>query len=383
MKKNITICLILILLCSIISPAQAVKDSWSIGMGFSYPRFISSDVRPDEKNYGAFLSLQRNFSEDVALRLSGIYNHVTGFVPPGLYKYPDETPADGAGTFTTIFSGNIDLLYYLDPCSPASPYFGVGAGLVHYKSDWGSVVNSRVISKASPQFNVFFGTEWRLTGCLNLSTEMSLHSTSGEIDAVINNNRQGIFGSNSDAYISVTAGLQYYFSKGEPSGICDLYNGISINVPEENITTIEEIEDIVRRYARQPAEIDYKKIENIIKQYPDKEDTWILFGVNFETNKVNLSPESYPILDNAVELLASNTGLSVEIQGYADNLGSDEYNLALSEKRAQAVKEYLVSKGISSDRLTVIGYGKKNPAADNNTIGGRAKNRRVEFKITK
>lgn len=382
-RKNIAFCLILIQMFGIILHAQAVKDSWSFGAGFSYPRFVSSDVRPDEKNYGAFLSLSRSFSEDVALRLSGTYNHISGFIPANKYYYSNGSRADGGDMYSTVFSGNIDFLYYFDPCSPASPYFGVGLGLAAYKSDWEDVVNQQAKSKTSPQFNIFFGTEWRLGSSLCLSTEMLLHSTSGEIDGVINNNRQGIFGSNSDAYISVSAGLQYYFLKGEPSGKCDLYNGISVDIPETNAPTFEEIEEIARRYARQPESVDYKKIENMIKQYPVKEDKLVLFGVNFKTNKVILSPESYPVLDNTVELLAANTDLRVEIRGYADDSGSEEFNLALSEKRAESVKNYLVSKGISAERLTVIGFGKKYPVADNNTISGRAKNRRVEFKIIK
>ena len=73
----------------------------------------------------------------------------------------------------------------------------------------------------------------------------------------------------------------------------------------------------------------------------------------------------------------------IEIQGHTDNVGTEESNLKLSQDRADAVKKYLVNKGIVSDRITSIGYGQSVPIADNNTEEGKAKNRRTSLKVIK
>ena len=78
-----------------------------------------------------------------------------------------------------------------------------------------------------------------------------------------------------------------------------------------------------------------------------------------------------------------NPTLEVEIQGYTDNIGTEEFNQELSLKRANTVLNYLVAKGISAKRLTATGYGGNNPVADNSKESGRSLNRRIEFKITK
>jgi OOP family OmpA-OmpF porin len=107
---------------------------------------------------------------------------------------------------------------------------------------------------------------------------------------------------------------------------------------------------------------------------------WILKGLSFDTAKWDIKPSQYPILDDVVRILKRNPSLRIEIQGHTDNRGAAEYNRKLSEKRAQAVMEYLLKKGISSARLTAAGYGFSRPVATNTTAAGRAKNRRVELK---
>ncbi len=114
----------------------------------------------------------------------------------------------------------------------------------------------------------------------------------------------------------------------------------------------------------------------------DKDGCWAYHGVFFDFDESTIKPEFQPLFDNAVFVLNQNPDLTVEIQGHTDDVGTEEYNLELSEKRAQAVKDYLVSQGIDESRLTVKGFGKSNPAEDNDTEEGRAYNRRVYFERT-
>lgn len=109
------------------------------------------------------------------------------------------------------------------------------------------------------------------------------------------------------------------------------------------------------------------------------EQKFILRGVNFESGSAALTPDSYSILDQVVRSLMAYPEVKVEIRGYTDSVGSWEYNLDLSQRRADAVKQYLLNSGISPDRLVTKGYGEANPVASNKTASGRAENRRIEF----
>jgi len=108
----------------------------------------------------------------------------------------------------------------------------------------------------------------------------------------------------------------------------------------------------------------------------------VIENVFFDTDESVLKPESYTELQILVEFLNKNPTIKVEIGGHTDNTGQKSRNLTLSNARAKAVFEYLVSKGIAADRLTHKGYADEAPIADNNTEEGRSKNRRTEFKVT-
>jgi len=107
----------------------------------------------------------------------------------------------------------------------------------------------------------------------------------------------------------------------------------------------------------------------------------ILKNIFFETDSYNLKTESYVELNKLVEFLTQNKDLKIEIGGHTDNVGTEKYNQLLSENRAKTVVEYLITKGIASNRLTYKGYGLLEPITQNTTVEGRAQNRRTEFKI--
>lgn len=108
--------------------------------------------------------------------------------------------------------------------------------------------------------------------------------------------------------------------------------------------------------------------------------TWIYKDIQFENNKADLRDSAYPTLNEITDALKAQPGLKIEIQGHTDITGSREYNLGLSQRRAQSVKSYLEIQGIEPSRMTTIGYGPDRPIDTNATSEGRARNRRVEIK---
>ena len=106
-----------------------------------------------------------------------------------------------------------------------------------------------------------------------------------------------------------------------------------------------------------------------------------LQDITFETGKADLKPDSNEELDRLVGLLEGNQTIKVEISAHTDDVGNDDSNLKLSEKRAKTVVDYLTKKGIKAERMTAKGYGETQPLVANDTDENKAKNRRVQFKI--
>ncbi len=98
-------------------------------------------------------------------------------------------------------------------------------------------------------------------------------------------------------------------------------------------------------------------------------------------NKFDLKAESQVELDKVIQLLTENPSVKIEISGHTDNAGKPAANLTLSNNRAKSVVNYLIEKGINTQRLTFKGFGETKPIADNKTEEGKAKNRRTELKI--
>ncbi len=117
-----------------------------------------------------------------------------------------------------------------------------------------------------------------------------------------------------------------------------------------------------------------KEIRNLLKK--------AMQGIQFETGKAVIKPVSFPLLNQIAAQFIENTNFIIEVQGHTDNVGKADYNLKLSDARANSVMNYLVKQGVPQERISAKGYGMERPIEDNKTKAGRAKNRRVEFDIT-
>ncbi len=105
-------------------------------------------------------------------------------------------------------------------------------------------------------------------------------------------------------------------------------------------------------------------------------------NIYFDLNKTNISPAAAKVLDRIGMVLKENPQIKVEIGGHTDSTGPDKVNQKISEKRALSAKKYIQDKfNIPDDRMVIKGYGKTKPISDNRAKEGRAKNRRVEFRV--
>lgn len=109
--------------------------------------------------------------------------------------------------------------------------------------------------------------------------------------------------------------------------------------------------------------------------------TFTLKDVFYDTGKSTLRPESFKELNTLAEFMNLKKSLVIEVAGHTDNVGGKEANQKLSENRSNSVRNYLIKKGISGDRLIAKGYGDSQPVADNTTDEGKQKNRRTEVRI--
>ncbi len=107
----------------------------------------------------------------------------------------------------------------------------------------------------------------------------------------------------------------------------------------------------------------------------------VLRGVHFDFDKSVIRADARPVLDEAIATLKQEGGIAVIAEGHTDSVGTDAYNMKLSQRRAQAVRDYLVAGGISPKRITAEGFGESQPVASNDTADGRAQNRRVELRV--
>ncbi len=154
---------------------------------------------------------------------------------------------------------------------------------------------------------------------------------------------------------------------------------IEVEKDKEFILTAEAKDYFVKTIHIEP---EQKKKGIDITLEPIRTDvTYVFNDINFKYRSAELTESSFPALNAIARLFKRNLQLKIEIGGHTDSIGGTDYNLELSQRRADKVKEFLTKNGVTDTRVETKGYGESKPVASNDTDEGRAKNRRVEFKI--
>jgi len=149
----------------------------------------------------------------------------------------------------------------------------------------------------------------------------------------------------------------------------------------EQATSAAEVESAKAAMAKAEADQLMKELSELKAQQTERGIVLTIGDVLFATGKANLSPNANKSVAKLVEFLQKYQNRNVLIEGHTDSVGKDDYNLTLSRGRADSVKYKLVGDGIEAGRITTMGYGKKFPVARNDTMAGKAQNRRVEVII--
>lgn len=354
--------LLLILLFPVFLFPQVYHTKWGIEGGLTYPRYfsVSGQGYSENGNVGVHVSLERFFNEYLSLRVLGNYLSMESI-------YFRNNSSEHHLNTVHLMSLNLDASYRFLPCELISPYFLCGIGITNFKST-NALSEELNTYKQGYQGNLGLGIDWGLTKDLSLITEVVyVTSSDNKIDGnyTVEYNSKGLFGGDGDTYMTFNAGIKWWFGKGDTSDICDkccpqgIRDNVGIAAPPPVITDTVYLTKTDTLYVKKP----------------------YLFGINFDFDKYDLLPQSYPILDHAVDVLNEFNNLGVVIIGNTDNVGSNEYNMKLSKKRADAVLNYLLKKGIQRSRITEEWKGEEMPIKDNSTKTGRAFNRRVEIKI--
>lgn len=124
-----------------------------------------------------------------------------------------------------------------------------------------------------------------------------------------------------------------------------------------------------------------KNTEVEVSREGDNLNLYLPGGVTFATNSANIASNFYGPLNSIASVLVQYPETRIVVNGYTDNTGAASYNLDLSQRRANSVRDYFISQGVESYRVTSVGHGINNPRATNSTAAGRAENRRVEIQI--
>jgi len=380
--------------------AKADIAHWSAGVkaGVDYYRVTPSSTNNDYLFFPTSLSPYANNAGWTAPQIYVEYTFNPLFGLGGDFSYLTYGRNTGNGhTLDFTLYGSANLSNLLAPkrdgfWGKVNIYGNLGAGLGLYSYSGVAGVPDGDNLK-SPLALAGLNAEYRLSRALSLGLEAQYRYYVRENLGGLSNNSMG-----SDALIG-SIGLRYKFGGTTKSHVRDMSvdefypapapvviektaQGGKIDANTENRLKALENDNAMIKDKLQQLENDLKALS----EKPSGSSVNATFqNIEFEFGSSKLTKQAYDLLDQIYAILNNNSTAwtKIIVSGHTDNIGPKSVNQQLSIARAQAVKDYLVKKGISASAITVAGYGEDKPIASNDTPEGRQKNRRVEFEISK
>ena len=340
------------------------------------------------------ISIATYISPSFDLSLQGNYGDY-GFFRNNLVNGSLSSQGNLSGRlFGTKYDGTLSLHYkfnngyFLSKDAKLSPFLEAGFGLAGYSvKDQGGLSNATRINTTGTDFIVPLGAgfKYQFTKKFALQYKFVYNITNQDKrDFIIRDD-------NNDSFVEQSLGVIFSFGSPKDSD----HDGVSDKLDKCPDTPKGVAVDALGC----PVDTDGDGVADYLDKCPDvagiaankgcpevKAATKKIFaqalqGIQFESGKNVIKKSSYSILDKVVKVMKENPSYNLEINGHTDSQGAAATNLELSQKRSDAVQAYLTKGGVEASRLTAKGFGETMPVADNATAAGKAKNRRVEFKV--
>jgi outer membrane protein OmpA-like peptidoglycan-associated protein len=283
-----------------------------------------------------------------------------------------------------------------------NPYLYAGIGVSKNLDMSGSGYLGMIPFGAGIQTGISRGVILSINGGYNLSLSDNMDGQSRSttsLNPLTNSKKDGFYGFS--AGLAFSLGGSYYaagdmkqkeLDEAEARRIRELAEAEAVRVKQQasadaQALRMKESTDAEARRVKELADAEARRLA--AEKGSDtvfvfvKGNTIVLRGVNFEFDKATLTGDSENILWRAYKAMIANLDVDVVITGHTDNVGTQQYNQVLSLERAQTVRNWLVEKGITSNRMRTVGRGQNETVASNETDAGRAENRRIEFYVQK
>ncbi|RYE27425.1 MAG: OmpA family protein [Sphingobacteriaceae bacterium] len=403
--------------------------TWSIGLNGGmlthftpFNNALNGDFRTPQETWGYGAYVKKQILPSFGIQGDFLAGKVRGYQANSL---PSPSVAQNNSSFTTnieyagSISGNFTIanMSLNHKRSVLSPYFTAGAGYMSYSPAVQGVANSEGGSYRQNWFvPVGAGLKFGLSKTINIDLGYNVYFMKTPTF-------DGVRGANNDRFNYAHAGLEFSLGRKSSSQLAN-YSAIAA-LREESAAEAAELKNMLAmseanrmreeqaikdQYAKDLGDDDADGVANKfdkcpgtvsgtavdgsgctlpvnkpdVKVYVTEEDKKVvrdaINNLEFDLGKSTIRDRSFQSLDRVANLLVTKN-FSLKLAGHTDNTGSAALNMSLSKDRAEAIRQYLVSKGANASRIEATGYGSTQPIATNKTAAGRQKNRRVEFTL--
>lgn len=412
MKKLVTLTSAILLIFNVYG--QNVEKKWSLGLLVGKPEYVGDlgsgflDFVPHYATIGVTGARYLSPSFDVALQ-----------VEYGDYGYFQDWTTNFLASMVNgnmLFKYKLNNGYILQENARVAPFLAVGGGFAYFTQgrDLNTRPGIRTLAGTDLTFPIGAGIRFNIFPALSIQYQLLANLTGSDM-------RDLIIQGTPDHFMNHTVGIFVNLgvdkTDSDLDGVLDKYDlcpktpvgvevtpdgcpvdrdGDGIPDPDDRCpfaagpkeyrgcpdTDNDGLPDIDDECPTVPGLLEYNGCP-LVKEGDQKVFDDAIRGIQFESDRDMIKAVSYPILDNVVNVMRNNPHYRLEIIGHTDSTGDESHNLDLSQRRAKAVKEYLVGRGNDPSRIRSNGYGSSRPVATNNTSEGRALNRRVEFKVSR